>query len=489
MESWVAELEPKRLFEHFARLLRVPRPSGKEEAAREYVREVAARRGLPVRQDAAGNLVVEVPAARGWEHAPWVALQAHLDMVCEKDSGTDFDFNRESIRPVRDGGWLRAQGTTLGADNGIGVSAMLAIATDPEAVHGPLELLFTVEEETGLLGALRLDPSILRARTLLNLDSEEEGAIYIGCAGGAGTFGEVPLDRMYGAEGLRSWVVAVKGLAGGHSGLDIHLGRGNAISLLARILWTTLEEHQFEVVDFQGGNLHNAIPREAWVRIRVAPGDEEALFEEIRAEESAIRTELAGVDDGFRIEIREEPALPDEQVWTEETTWRVLSLLFGLPHGVLAMSRDLPGLVETSTNLAKVQVEEDEQLEIHQSSRSSLESSLRATQRRVEALIQLAGGVAVSSEGYPGWKPDLKSLLLARLQEAYRELFGREAELKAVHAGLECGVLKSRVVGLDCASIGPRIEYPHSPREGVEIASVERFYRFLTASLQRLAQG
>ncbi len=488
MPTFVAELEPRKLFEHFDRLLALPRPSGKEEAARAYVREVAAHRGLVVRQDPAGNVVVEVPASKGLEGAPLLALQAHLDMVCEKDSHTVFDFDRDPIRPVREANWLQAAGTTLGADNGIGVAAMLAIASNHELVHGPLELLFTVEEETGLVGALRLDPALVRSRRLLNLDTEEEGAVYIGCAGGAGTDGEIPLDRMFGAEGRNGWMLAVGGLSGGHSGVDIHLGRGNAISLLARLLWGTFEEHQYEVFAFEGGNLHNAIPREARVRIRVARGDEEALLQDLRQEEAAIRAEYSGVDEGFRLEIVQDAVAPNEQVWTEATARKILALLVALPHGVLAMSRDLPGLVESSTNLARVRTE-PERLRLHQSSRSSVNSALRATQRRIQALVELADGKAVLSEGYPGWKPDLSSPLLATLRDVHQDLFGRNAELKAIHAGLECGVLKSRLPGLDCASIGPRIEFPHSPGERVEIGSVERFYGFLLASLERLARS
>lgn len=487
MPSFVAELEPEALFRHFDRLLEIPRPSGREEAARAYVLELARERGLVHRQDAAGNVVVELPATPGREAAAPLALQAHLDMVCEKNADVEFDFARDPIRPRWEGDWLTASGTTLGADNGIGVAAMLAVMTEPQLPHGPLELLFTVEEETGLVGASKLDPALVRARRLLNLDTEEEGSIYIGCAGGAGTDLEIPLDEMFGAEGRGRYLLAVEGLAGGHSGVDIHLGRGNAIALLARILWATWPEHQFELAGIEGGNLHNAIPREARARIRVARGDEGALERDLRREEAAIQAELQGVDDGFRVRLERDAEPAGAFVWTEATIRRVVPLLVALPHGVLVMSRDLPGLVETSANLARVRTEGNV-LRIHQSSRSSIDSALRATQRRIEACAELAGGSGRSSEGYPGWKPDLSSPLLSLLREVYCEVTGRDAELKAIHAGLECGVLKAKLPGLDCASIGPRIEFPHSPGERVDIPSVSRFYRLLVESLDALSR-
>lgn len=485
MTTFVSELEPRPLWAHFDRILALPRPSKSEERMRAHVLDLAARRGLVHRTDGAGNVVVEVPATPGREGAAPVVLQAHLDMVCEKDSGVAFDFERDAIVPRREDDWLYATGTTLGSDNGIGVAAMLAVAEADDLVHGPLELLFTIDEETGLTGASDLDPKMLRARRLINLDTEEEGALYVGCAGGAGTDLAIPLDAMFGADGRETVEVRVTGLSGGHSGVDIHLQRGNAISLLARLLWANLAEFQFEVASVEGGNLHNAIPREAAAKVRVARDDRERFAAAIAAEAARIRTELAGIDDGFVAEVG--PAEVGAEVWADETTARVLALLTALPHGVLAMSHDIPGLVETSTNLSKVRTE-GATLRIHQSNRSSVGSALRATQRRIAAFAELARGTATQSEGYPGWQPDLSSELLALMQRVHGRVLGAEPAVKAIHAGLECGLIGEKFRGMDMISFGPQIEFPHSPGERVRISSVGRFWHLLAAALDELSK-
>ena len=342
--TFVSALDPAILWRHFDHILAIPRGSKNEEGMRQYVRSVAAAHGLATTTDAAGNVVVRVPATAGRERAAPLALQSHLDMVCEKNSDVVFDFAVDAIRPRREGDYLYATGTTLGSDNGIGVAALLAVMESRDLVHGPLELLFTFDEETGLTGAAELDPRSLTAKRLLNLDTEEEYAIYVGCAGGAGTDLAIPLETMFGADGLTALALRLTGFKGGHSGVDIHLQRGNAISLLARSLQALWREFQFEVVRIEGGNMHNAIPREATALVRVATGEVARFESALAAQVATIAEELAGVEDGVRIEVAAADAasIPAE-VWSDATTARVLALLVALPHGVLAMSRDIPG--------------------------------------------------------------------------------------------------------------------------------------------------
>jgi len=485
--TFVSELEPKALWRHFDQILTIPRGSKEEAAMRRYVVSVAERRGLAHRGDAAGNVVIVVPASKGHEKAPTTVLQSHLDMVNEKNSDVAHEFAKDAIKPRRVGDYLNATGTTLGSDNGIGVASMLAIAEATDLVHGPLELLFTIDEETGLTGAAGLDPRSLVARRLLNLDTEEEGAIYVGCAGGAGTDLAIPLETMFGAEGLTAFTVRLSGFKGGHSGVDIHLQRGNAIALLARALHALWVEFQFEVSRIEGGNMHNAIPREASALVRVASGERARFESALAAQVATIAAELAGVEEGIRVEVAPaDAAASAAEVWSDASTASVLSLLVALPHGVLAMSRDIPGLVETSTNLAKVRTE-GVTLRIHQSNRSSVMSSLRATQQRIAAFAELAGGEATQSEGYPGWKPDMDSALLATLKKVHAKTFGEEPKIEAIHAGLECGLIGERFPGMDMSSFGPQIEFPHSPDERVLIPSVGRFWQLLTATLVELA--
>ncbi len=486
-ETFVSSLEPRILWRHFDRILAIPRGSKSEEGMRQYVRDVATANGLVAATDATGNVVVRKPASAGRESAAPLALQAHLDMVCEKNSDVVFNFTTDAIRPRRDGDYLNATGTTLGADNGIGVAAMLAILESRDLVHGPLELLFTIDEETGLTGAAGLDPRSLVARRLLNLDTEEEGAIYVGCAGGAGTDLAIPLETMFGAEGLTALTVRLSGFKGGHSGVDIHLQRGNAIALLARSLHALWVEFQFEVSRIEGGNMHNAIPREASALVRVASGERARFESALAGEVATIAAELTGVEEGIRVEVQAaDAAASAAAAWSDASTAAVLALLVALPHGVLAMSRDIPGLVETSTNLAKVRTD-GVTLRLHQSNRSSVMSSLRATQQRIAAFAELAGGEAVQSEGYPGWKPNMDSALLATLRAVHQRTFGKAAEIKAIHAGLECGLIGERFPGMDMSSFGPQIEFPHSPDERVLMPSVGRFWQLLTATLAELA--
>jgi dipeptidase D len=410
-----------------------------------------------------------------------VILQTHLDMVGEKNKDVAHDFERDPIRPRVDGEWVRASGTTLGADNGIGVAAALAAATDPAVAHGPLELLFTLDEETGLTGASQLDPAILTGRLLLNLDSEEDGTIFVGCAGGEDTIIDLAVSwtAPTAREGIR---LEVSGLKGGHSGLNIVENRGNALKLAARILDAAVEAGvALELASISGGSKHNAIPREAEATLA---GDRAGLAAIAGGSLAAFRTELAGIDDGLEVSVTEAPV--PARVLTGADRDRLLRLLVALPHGVLAMSRDIPGLVETSSNLAVVAVRGDA-VHVATSSRSSIASSLAGVLDGIRAQARLAGASFERRDGYPGWQPNLESKTLAVVRSVYEKRWGKEPHVTAIHAGLECGLLGERVPGLDMVSFGPQIEGAHSPDERVHVPSVERFWGALGEVLDRLS--
>jgi dipeptidase D len=486
MPTFVSDLAPQELWKHFDAILAIPRPSGEEEAARQYVLGLAARKGLPpARQDSYGNFVVSKPASPGHEGAPIVVLQGHLDMVTEKNSDVQHDFSKDPIVPRRDGEWVKATGTTLGADNGIGAAAMLAILEADDLVHGPLEFLFTVEEETGLIGAGELDGSIVTGRLLLNLDTEEEGEVTIGCAGAGNTNLALPLETAAPPSGLTALEVSMTGLQGGHSGMEIHLPRGNAIKLLARALYAASLEHPFHVASFTGGGKHNAIPREASAGVLVRLADAGAVRAALEKEGEAIRAELQPGEPGGRLGVKE-ASLP-ERAWTEAAGRRALALVQALPHGVLTMSQDIPGLVETSTNLAAAAPQNGD-LQILLSTRSMVDSALRGARQRIRAAAELAGASVEENKGYPGWKPDPQAALLATFRRVHQSITGADPELKAVHAGLECGVIGDKCPGMQMISFGPRIQGPHSPDERVHVESVERFWKLLVALLEELAK-
>lgn len=485
MTTFVSELEPTALWQRFDEILAIPRPSTKEEAARQYVLGLAGRKGLRHRQDATGNLVVEKPASPGLEGAPTVVLQGHLDMVTEMNDGVKHDFDRDPIVPRREDGWVKATGTTLGSDNGIGVAAILAVMMADDLQHGPLELLFTVDEETGLTGAVALDPEAiaLRGRLLLNLDSEEVGTVTIGCAGGAVTRLLVPMETAPASVG-EALDLRLSGLRGGHSGLDIKLQRGNAVQLLARAIHAGSQGRPVHLASFRGGNKQNALAREAVARVIVQ--DRAAFIEAVEREVEGIKAEYRHTEPDLQLEIS--GGSVSGPVWSQALGERVLLLLNGLPHGVLAMSHDLEGLVETSVNLAAVS-EEKSSVVVLLSVRSSVGSALRAQRRRLRAFADLVGAQVEENEGYPAWRPNPESALLARFQKVHERVAGKEAELVAVHAGLECGVIGEKFPGMDMISFGPQIEGAHSPDERVKIDTVGPFYKLLAETLAELSSS
>jgi dipeptidase D len=482
----LAALQPRSVWSLFSKIASIPRPSKHEDRMAAWIRSLAEEHGFSVKGDAAGNLVVRVPATPGHEDSPVVILQSHLDMVCEKNGDVTHDFLNDPIRPRLDGGWVRASGTTLGADNGIGVAAALASAVDSDVVHGPLELLFTVEEETGLNGAAGVDARMLDGRMLINLDSEEDGVLFVGCAGGADNLIDFDAHYTSPTPASRAYHVRVLGLRGGHSGIDIHENRGNAIKVLTRLLAQALDAGiPLELFRLSGGSMRNAIPREAEAVIFLeagAVGRFEALIPPLVRE---LRHELRGTDEG--LELRADPCQHDGQVLERADRNRLLQLLQALPHGPLALSPEIPGLVETSSCLAVVDSLEDK-IRIVASSRSSVPSALRDVQASVRAIAALAGADVQMKDGYPGWVPDLDSPLLDRVRAVVGSVWGAAPRVTAVHAGLECGILGQKISDLAMLSFGPQIEGAHSPDERVQVASVERFWNGLTAVLADLAR-
>ncbi|NHZ73349.1 MAG: beta-Ala-His dipeptidase [Nitrospirae bacterium] len=482
--TFVSDLEPKSLWRHFDQILTIPRGSKEEDRIRAYVVAQAEEVGLPFQVDGTGNVVVNKPATAGYEDRPVTILQSHLDMVNEKNSDVDHDFDKDPIQPREDGEYLTASGTTLGSDNGIGVAAMLAIMEADDLTHGPLELLFTIDEETGLTGAANLDPEMLRGRRLINLDSEEEGSLCVGCAGGADSEISLPISKRSAPEGSVALKVELKGLKGGHSGIDIHLQRGNATQLLTRALWAVGQDTPFNLASLAGGNKHNAVPREASAVV-VLDAQSRAAFEEAVTDRlEAICEEFRPAEPGAQFSVSQVDV--PEEVWDHESTGKVMALVVTLPHGVISMSYDIPGLVETSTNLATVKAQNGT-VAIGLSSRSSVASALEALRQRIRSAASLAGASVEEGDGYPGWKPDLQSELLQVVRQVHEREIGTDPKIEAIHAGLECGLIGEMIPGMDMISFGPQIEFPHSPDERVKIASVDRFYKLLAATLEELA--
>jgi dipeptidase D len=485
VSSAIEGLEPQLLWKHFAALSRIPRGSKNEAAVAQFVLDTAGRFGLAARRDAVGNVLVEKPAAPGREGAPGVCLQSHLDMVCEKNSDKVHDFTKDPVELVRDGEVLRANGTTLGADNGVGVAAALAIAEDRSLVHGPLELLFTIDEETGLTGAQRLEPGVLRSRILLNLDSEEEGEIYVGCAGGTDTQGSWRVAREAARPGAVALELRVTGLRGGHSGIEIDKGRGNALKILGRVLRALAQGAGARVVELNGGNKRNAIPREAFATVVVSRSRASRARRIVASWNAVVRDELGSVEPDLGVTLAD-AAAQGRSVLKRRHQKQILQALGALPHGVVKMSAAIPGLVETSTNLAVVATEGDT-VSLATSQRSSVASEKEEIAATVQTILELCGAQVARGDGYPGWKPNMDSPTLAKALATYDSLFGKRPEVKAIHAGLECGLIGEKYPGIDMISFGPTMKEVHSPQERIYVDTVPRFWTFLTALLKALA--
>jgi dipeptidase D len=482
MTSALVDLDPQVLWKHFDVLAATPRPSTKEAAARNYVRAQAAKLGLETTQDAVGNLIVHKPARPGREGATPALLQGHLDMVCEKNEGTAHDFDTDPIKLVRDGDWLKADGTTLGSDNGVGVAAALAVMESTDVAHGPLEFVFTIDEETGLTGAAEFPGGVLKSKYFLNLDNEETGTLCIGCSGGMKTMGRRKVAFLP-AKGDSAWRIKVSGLKGGHSGVDIHQGRGNALRILGSALQRITGKLPVEIAAVQGGSAQNAIPREAAAIVVIDGARESELRSVLSGCESEWKTDLGGFDPELQITVEKAPR-PDKVLDAADAK-RIADLLVTVPHGVVAMSPDVPGLVQNSTNLAVLSLNGDV-AEIITSQRSAIATSMQGVAQMVATVFAMAGFEVEHTGRYPGWKPEPTSEIVQKLQAAHEKLFGKPAKLIAMHAGLECGVIGEKYPGMQMVSFGPTIVDPHSPNERVQISTVQSFWKYLKAVLESI---
>lgn len=483
MSNEILNLQPERVFYFFNELCKIPHPSGKEEKVIEWLLDLAKSWQLEAKRDERGNVLISKPATPGKESVTPVVLQSHVDMVCEKNNDKVFDFEKDAIEPYIDNGWLKARGTTLGADDGIGVAMALAIMESKELEHGPIEALFTVDEEVGLGGAFALQPNWMKAKMLLNLDSEDEGEFFIGCAGGKDTTAVVDLVLEDTPEGSIAYKVSVTGLKGGHSGDDINKGLGNAVKILARLLWNAYQEYDARIADMDAGNLRNAIAREGVAIVTIPQAEKEAFEGYLTEMNKTLKNELQVTDPDVTISYESTP-MP-KKVWDEYVEIDVLNALYVCPHGVFAMSQTIPGLVETSSNLASIKVKE-EKIVITTSQRSSLESKKQAAVDRVAATFYMIGADVTSGDGYPGWEPNPNSQVLKEMVEAYKKLFNKEPKVKAIHAGLECGLIAEKYPEMDMVSFGPTLRGVHSPDERLEIATVKMCWDLTVEFLKSL---
>ena len=468
------KLQPEVIWHYFGEVMRIPRPSKHEELITKYLIEFGVNHGLETLTDEVGNVLIRKNATKGMENRPWVCLQSHIDMVCEKNSDKVFDFQKDAIVPVIDGEWLKADGTTLGADDGIGVATELAILASNDIEHGPIECLFTVDEETGLSGAFALKNNWLKSRILLNLDSEDEGEIFIGCAGGIDTTVDLTFDKDYVEKDTTAFIIKVSGLKGGHSGDDINKGLGCANKIITRILWRATDELGLRIAKIDGGNLRNAIAREAYAIVTIPSQNAETWKSNVEAFEKAVQYEFRTTEPNLKVttECTDMPAY----LMDRKTQTNLLNALYACAHGVLAMSREIPNFVETSTNLASVKMD-DEKIYITTSQRSSVESAKRAAAEKIEATFRLIGAHVTHGDGYPGWTPNPDSKILKTAVDAYQRLFGKQPIVRAIHAGLECGLIGEKYEGMDMISYGPTLRGVHSPDERVEIKTVEMFWQ------------
>jgi dipeptidase D len=477
----IENLEPKLVWKHFDEIRKIPRCSKHEEKIREYIVNFAKKQGLKTKVDPVGNVVILKPATARMQNKPTIILQGHMDMVCEKNSDVKFDFTKDPIQLKINGDLLTASGTTLGADNGIGLAISLAILEDKKLRHGSIESLYTVDEETGLTGAFAMKSDMLSGKIMLNLDSEDFGVITVGCAGGGDSEIELPIKMQTAQAGGEYLIVKVSGLRGGHSGVDIHEQRGNAIKILTRLLWKASQKFEFSLFDIKGGDKHNAIPREAYAKLTIDKKNKNAFVIVLKAEEKDIYEEIKPIDPNLKVDVGS--CEPSKMVLDKLSQTKLLNLLHGLPHGVQQMNYDIKTLVNTSTNLAAVSVKENT-ITIGMSSRSPMKSALQDMRDRIKAIASLSGAKVSEGTPYPGWKPDLQSKILALSKRTFKDMFKAEPKIEAIHAGLECGIIGEKFPGMDMISIGPTLKNPHSPEEQLHISTVDKFYKYLLKILE-----
>ncbi len=481
----IKDLAPEILWKYFDEILKIPRLSKNEEKIIDYLMKFGQDHDLETIKDSSGNIVIKKNATTGFENRKTVVLQSHMDMVGEKDDKITHNFMTDPIKAYIDGDWIKSEGTTLGADDGIGIAAQLAILSSSEVKHGPLECLFTVDEESGLTGAKNLPGDFIKGEILLNLDSEDEGELFIGCAGGMDTIGLFTINLKKPPSKLRYFKISVKGLRGGHSGDEIHKYLGNAIKIMNRFLWGISKKFGARLSHFSGGSLRNAIPREATATIGITAKETDDFNEFLDQYYFNIKNEIGKQEPAFTMESNEvdRPA----HLYDKKSQKNLLNALYALPHGVISWSQTIENLVETSTNLAVVQQKKDI-LTITTSQRSSLDSAKRDISNRVESIFTLAGAHTEKSNGYPGWVPDNDSEILAITRETYSQLFNDDPKVKAIHAGLECGLFLEKYPNLDMISFGPTIKGAHTPQERLHIESTRKFWELLLHVLQRIPE-
>ncbi len=479
------KLIPREIWGYFEEICTIPRPSKKEEHIIQYLVNFAEENNLEYKQDSIGNVLIIKPATEGCEEAPSVILQSHVDMVCEKHSHVKHDFEKDPIKPVVEDGWVKASGTTLGADDGIGVAAQLAVLASEDIKHGPLECLFTVDEETGLTGAFNLKKGFFESKILLNLDSEDEGELFIGCAGGLDTVATFDIEKDEVPDKYFAIKLSVSGLKGGHSGDDIDKGLGNAVKILNRFLWQAARDYGLRVHSFTGGNLRNAIARESNAVAIVPVAHKEPIRIAFNIFYDEVCSELELTEPGIKMHL--ESCDSPEYVWAKEFQLQFLNAVYVCPHGVMEMSRKIDGLVETSTNLAAIK-EEEGQIIVSTSQRSSVETAKENVAAMVRSSFELAGAKVKHGEGYPGWEPDTNSDILRITRDSYEELFDKKPIVRAIHAGLECGLFLEKYPDLDMISFGPTIKGAHSPEERIEIETVDKFWKHLLDVLNKIVQ-
>jgi dipeptidase D len=479
----LSELQPMEVWAYFEEILAIPRISKRETQIIEYLESFARSQGLDCKRDHVGNILISKPATSGMQSLKGVILQSHMDMVGEKNAHIKHDFAKDPIQPQIDGGWVKANDTTLGADDGIGIAASLAILASDQVRHGPLECLFTTDEESGMTGALGLQPGFVKGSVLLNLDSEDEGEIFIGCAGGIDTVASLRLKRKRTVRNSIALRVSVTGLQGGHSGDEIHKGLGNSIKILNRFLWNADQRFKIRIAHLDGGKARNAIPREAAAVITVPSKSLELIRVYLESFAGIVKKEFEVTEPELEFTLQQ-VALPDSVIRRKQQR-KLLNTLYACPHGLMALNQEIPGMVETSTNLASIKHIDEDTLEIVTSQRSSVESAKRDISDRMLSLFTLLGARVRHSDGYPGWKPNMDSQILKISREVYAELFGKEPEVKVIHAGLECGLFLQKYPDLDMISFGPTIKGAHTPEERIEIETVDRFWRFLIRMLEK----
>lgn len=479
-------LTPQPLFNYFEEICQVPRPSKKEEKIRQYLLDFARKNKLEAHTDKIGNVLIKKPASNGMEQAPIVILQTHMDMVCEKNSDKEFDFDNDAIEPVIVDGWVKANGTTLGADCGIGIAAQLAVLSSKKLKHGPVECLITVDEETGLTGAFNLQPGFLSGSVLLNLDSEDEGELFIGCAGGIDTLATFHYQQKEPNKNAVALKVSVSGLLGGHSGDDIHKNRGNANKILNRFLWNWNQKFAIQLAEFNGGNLRNAIAREAYAILTVPPEKKDEILISFNKIASSLKDEFQFTEPKLAISC-DKTELPEFVVDTD-TQNKLLNAVYACPHGVLEMSSRMEGMVETSTNLASVKFIDNNKISVTTSQRSEIESRKYYAAETVKSVFNLAGATVKHSDGYPGWTPNPDSKVVKITVDSYKKLFGKEPIVRSIHAGLECGLFLKKYPGLDMVSFGPTIKGAHSPDERLDISTTEKFWIHLVDVLENIKE-